>query len=310
MSTIIDNILLNIFIKIYELKTTNYINNNIQNMNIIFDNEHITDKLIDIFYKKANSYFSTIIENALTYSIYFKEEDFINKIKNLKKEINNLNNLDNKFKRELLYNCIKLILLKQNHYIKKHEIILCRENNIEIYSYINNTIQINIINTIYKNIVFMIIKNQNIELDKNSLKDIIHSKKYDELIKKYSMNTINNEKEINQFKMLFSRLFLCDVYIYEIYFKHKVIDETNYMPKEISHFLLKNVTEPILDYINKCIYHNIFYIPFDLEIINEMINGFITFNTQTNTKEVDNIKTKYNKTLKKIYPMYILDKIG
>lgn len=308
----VEKIILDIFIKVYQQNINNYINYKKENLNIILDNIHIPDKLINIFFKKTKNYLNIILETSILYSIGYETKDnclkYLNYIDYYKEEINNIENLDNEFKRLTLYYLIKFLLHKNNKNIDIYKYDIFRNNNKEMLIYINNNIKIYTINDLEKIIIYKILCKYDLEDIEKTILDLTTTNKYDEDIKLLSDNIYTNKNDILYFKNYIIKKMIFDTYIIENTI-NKEIDDTlkeNLNDSIFYDFIKENNITPIDKYIDYCITNNIFILPKDKKIIETLINrySYCFFYPDKEQEYIENTKNK--KELKKINPYYRL----
>lgn len=298
------------FLETYELKSTNNIDENIPNMNIIFSHESLPEKLINIFFKKSNYYISYILENALVFSLMFKKDNLINKIKTYKYNINDINSLDYSTKYTILTFCIKYILKKKNNDFNNTEIEIIKTRNRELFDYINYNYKIETINEVYRNlIVDIIITTSQDEI--KVLEKIITTKELDNYLILLSKGIINNNEDIKLFKYIFIKLLFYDIYSYE---KHLINISLNKILNDLNisipaNVFSDNITTEILEYIINSINKNSYVLPRDLLLRHKLLDRFFSAMLTEKTKMIEELSEKDIKNIRKLYPLYKLDKV-
>lgn len=285
MLTLQEKIILNTFIEIYNM---NIINNNKNNLNIIFDNKHIPDKLIDIFYKKTNYLLNIVLETSILYSLGYSNKvdyiKYINFLEYYKYDINNIDKTSNEFKRITLYNTIKFLLDKNNKNIDLYKLDIFKKENKDMLKYINNNTKLYSINDIEKIILYKILSKYDLTDIEKSMKDIITTTKYDKDIISNSNGFIKTNTDIIDLKKYIIRKIIFDTYL---------IDKDN---------ILLNA------YITSCIKTNNFSLPKNNDLINIMFNrySYLFYFEKTEQKYITKEEKTNSKLLKKINPFYKL----
>ena len=302
MLNYIESNILNIFYNIYELKMTNCINDKMPNMNIIFDEEHIPNMIIDKFLINIKDYIPNILEYALIHALLYSNKNIINKFKDLKKNINNINTLNYETKRNIIYCSIKYLLTKKRNYIDEKEIEVLKNKHIELFSNINNLYDIKTINKFIRVIIEDLLDIYSDD-DTDLIENILLSNKYDNEIRFLSKGFIENNNDIKIFKIYLLRIFFYDLYIIENYSKKEIIDN---LPNNLDE---NSIIVPSLKFIEGCIKNNYYSLPKDIQLRKYMISRFILGYFIDKKEILEYSEKKEEKKLKKIYPLYKLDKL-
>ena len=305
-----ENLILNIFIESYLLNYNNIINYKKDDLNIIFDNIHIPDKIINIFLNKSFNSLNIILELSILYSLGYDEKSehlkFINYLEYYKNDINDINKLSIDFKRNIVYKSISLLLDKKNRIIDLYELDNVKDKYKSLFKYINNNIRIYTLNDIEKEIIYKIMCKYEIMDIELVIKDLINTSKYDNDIS-YN-NFINNEKDILIFKQYIIRKMLFDNYIVEYKDKEDTINEyrNNIKNDFIFDNYIKNFRTPFDKYINFCLKDNKFYLPKDKELLDSIYNRYcyLFYYPDKEYEYIKNINKKDEKILLKINPYY------
>lgn len=263
MLNFLEKSILDSFINVYEMNLKNRYLENAANLNIIFDEEHIPNKLIDIYFNKFGNYLPYLLYYSILYSLGFSEASekmkYINYIDYYKKNINNINIIDINFKRICLFNAIKYIIKKKNN-----EINLLKESDcIKIYAsyfeYINNLQLVYTLKELERITLFKLFEKYN-PLDKiKFILEIIETDKYDEDIFNINKEYMSDINKVEFFKYYLLRLIFVDAYIIHSNAVKEKEDELLSVP----FFNPENVgiMTPELIFINNCISKKKFTLP-------------------------------------------------
>jgi len=308
----IDNEILKIFINVYELKTSNSINETIPNLNISLNKENIPNKMVNIFFSKAKDYIPYILENALIYAILYDIPQIIDNYDTLKNNINLISLLDDELKYNILVYSIKFILDKKNNKINNKDIFSIKETYNKMFIYIENNYKIDSLFNLYRNIIFDVFNKLKLDFNEKTLEKILLSNKYDQILKKVSNDFIENENDLIFFKKFFIRILLYDAYLFEYYINNKVLEDmTNdeNFPIKLSKDTLKSIlSTPILDYINECIKNNSYSLPKNIKLRTEILRNFFHTNLHDKYKLIELVEKENVLVLKKLNPLYKVDK--
>lgn len=312
----IEQKIMDIFINVYELKSTNCINENFPNNNIIFDETHIPQKLINKFFIKTKDFIPYILEMALLYALMFNLNDVINKYKELGKSINNIDSLDDKIKRDIVTLSIKYLLNKNN--LNSKNIDTIKISNIELFNCIEGFTYIKTINQIYRNIINDLSREMHIDINTNFFERVLLSNEYDENIIKVSKGVLVNENELKHFKLYMTRILLYDAYIFELHCKNVAIKNTTsnifppgILPSGVPEELLDLISStPITKYIKKCINNDKYTLPNDTFLREYIVDKYKGSNNMDKSSLIKEAEANHKNELKKIYPLYILDKLN
>ena len=178
--------------------------------------------------------------------------------------------------------------------------------NTSIYYSYTNCIRSNSIFRIrlYKEIIINLSKYTQKIIDNKLLEDLILSNKYDDNLIEVSNNILKNKQDIKFFKLTLVRMILSSTFIIELSLmqeflsKHQNLSESGL------------VTTPELIFINYCIENNDFCLPTDENILENMLNLFIVYNKTNNNDKIAYAEKNYPHELKKIYPLYMFDKLN
>lgn len=313
MLNITEKFILETFIKVYEMNINNFIDYNKDDLNIIFDETHIPNKLIDLFFEKINEYLSNILYYSTLYAIGFSDKadysNFINYIEYYKQNINNIDKIDINFKRVCLYNSIQYILYKKNKKLDLIKEAKAIEEYKTQFEYIQNIQITYTIKDLSKRIIFMLLQ----QYDPTDLIDIIYNfittDLFDDEIVIFSQGFINNKEEITYLKKYIIRLILQDAFMIELNSKEKALNKLNGILNENILEMIDNTTiTPCLMHIYNCINTKRFKLPNDKERCKPIIERFLycLFNEDEEkvlTKETERTKKK---ELQKINPLYRL----
>ena len=263
MLNFIENSILDAFINVYEMNLKNQIINNATNLNIIFDEEHIPNKLIDIFFNKYSKFLPHILRYSCLYSFGFSETaermKYVNYIEYYKNDINDLEKVDISFKRMCLLNAIKYILNKKNNNVSLLKEDECLREYNSYFQYINNFEIIYTLKEIERITLFKLFEKYN-PLDKiKFILELLETNKYDEDIFNFNKNFIDDISKVKFFKKYLLRMILVDAFIIHSNAVKEKQDEFNSIP----FFNSKNigVMTPELLFINNCIANKEFILP-------------------------------------------------
>lgn len=263
MLNFIENSILDAFINVYEMNLKKQIINNATNLNIIFDEEHIPNKLIDIFFNKYSKFLPHTLHYSCLYSFGFSETaermKYINYIEYYKNDINNLEKVDISFKRMCLLNAIKYILNKKNNNVSLLKEDECLREYNSYFQYINNFEIIYTLKEIERITLFKLFEKYN-PLDKiKFVLELIETDKYDEDIFNFNKNFIDDISKVKFFKKYLLRMILVDAFIIH----SNAVKEKQAEFNSIPFFNSKNVgvMTPELLFINNCIANKEFILP-------------------------------------------------
>lgn len=294
--------ILNIFIEIYELKITNSVNNYNPYMNIVFDSEHIPNSLINNFFKRTNNYLSNILEYALTYSLIYNIKPAIDFFKKENNNINNINLLNEETKRNILNCCIKFIINKKYNRINKQDIEKIKEENLILFNNINGYCQYKTINKVCRDIINTLCKELNANINSELIEKIILTNEYDSMIIKNN-NIINDENKLKLCKLYLTRILIYEAFIVEVNgIKHAIDLHKELFPKGAI------ATTQLLEYIKYCIEKKDFNLTKNTPYFKEIIKNYIFYHSVNNYELFEYAEKNYKNVLKKIYPLYFLDK--
>lgn len=304
----VESNILEIFKNIYELKSTNFINENMPNFNIIFDNEHIPEKLVEKFLEKINKNLSYILEYALTYSLIFKLDNIVDIYK--KSNINELNQLSYESKFEIIKCAIKYLISKKNDNLNKNNISKIKEDNIELFNKINNFNFIITLNKKYRDIINELLKKESNQI--KLIENVLLNNNFDQDIINISNGIISSESDLKHFKLYITRIFLYDVYVFELYLKKDAMKNipSNMIPSFLPDSLLDEIAStPIVEYIKECNNKNQYKLPTNEFLRHHMIGKYFAYQKKEKTEMILDAEKNHKEILKKVYPLYELDKI-
>lgn len=271
-----------------------------------------------------------LLNNALVYALKHNNKDYLLFIKE------HINNLKNYLKNEMMFR-IKTIELGYKNLINKFYLNNYKDKDIinknkNLFKKINEiSVKKETINQVYKNILFNLINNT---YDKKPelLNQILSTNEFDKHIIELS-NGIIDKNDINHFKNIIIRLILGDTFLHivsnymdeeynddsdNLYYKEdyddKYENEQDYDDKDLDEFE-KEIDMKILKHIEICVNNNIYVLPNDEDLRNDIISYFLIYNTYTddNTRKFDIETIEQDKekklVLKKINPLYKLDAI-
>ena len=301
----IEKYILNSFLEIYEFNINNYIDKNKSNYNIIFDNIHISQKIIDLFYEKNNN-FSYIFYLSTMYSFTYNNINYLKYIKKIDFFNSNIHLIDNDFKRECLYNAIKYLLLKN-----KYKINLNEEEKALKNKYINHTNKLEFIfnlKELQKIIIIKLLQKYEHIKYEVLLDAIITTNNYDNDIKEVSYGFINTNDDIKYIKEIIKRFIISNMYIVEFN-----VENTSY--KLAENKIGFKITEEMKDiippsptrkHLNNCIKNKSYSLPTDKNLLHYYLNSYLytLFNEEMEKEFINNIKKEHIKELKKINPLY------
>ena len=311
MLNFIENSILDAFINVYEMNLKNQIIDNATNLNIIFDEEHIPNKLIDIFFNKYSKFLPHILHYSCLYSFGFSETaermKYVNYIEYYKNDINDLEKVDISFKRMCLLNAIKYILNKKNNNVSLLKEDECLREYNSYFQYINNFEIIYSLKEIERITLFKLFEKYN-PLDKiKFILELIETSKYDEDIFNFNKKFIVDMNSVKFFKKYLLRMILVDAYIIHSNAVKEKQDEFNSIP----FFNSKNVgvMTPELFFINDCITNKNFILPSEGFQRTNIIKPFLMcLNDNEYRKEnLEKVEKDKKKELSLIDPFY---KIG
>ena len=305
MLNFIENSILDAFINVYEMNLKNQIINNATNLNIIFDEEHIPNKLIDIFFNKYCKFLPHILHYSCLYSFGFSETaermKYVNYIEYYKNDINDLEKVDISFKRMCLLNAIKYILNKKNDNVSLLKEDECLREYNSYFQYINNFEIIYSLKEIERITLFKLFKKYN-PLDKiKFILELIETSKYDEDIFNFNKKFILDMNSVKFFKKYLLRMILVDAYIIHSNAVKEKQDEFNSIP----FFNSKNVgvKTPELFFINDCITNKNFILPSERFQRANIIKPFLMC-LNDNEYRKENLEKDKKKELSLIDPFY------
>lgn len=304
----IESNILQLFKNSYELKSTNYISDNMPNFNIIFDEEHIPLKIVDHFLEKNKDNISYILEYALTYSLIFNINTITELYNNV--SINNLNSLDYNIKFEIVKYAIKYLISKKNNNLNKANISKIKEDNIQLFSKINNFNLIITINKKYREII-----NNLLKIESNQIKlieNVLLSNNLDQDIINSSNGIISSDNDLKHFKLYMTRIFLYDVYVFELHLKKDAMKSipSNMIPSFLPDFILDEIAStPIVEYIKECNNKNQYILPTNEFLRHHMIGKYFAYQQKQKLEMIEEAEKNHRDVLKKVYPLYELDKL-
>lgn len=294
--------ILDTFIKIYEMNTINFIDDKKEDLNIVFDENHIPNKLVNLFFKKLLNNLSNILYLSTIYSFGYSEKaehvKLIKYIEYKKENINNINEIDEEFKRVFLYNTIKYILKKRNNnvdLIKEDFVSEIYKINIE---HVDNLEIVYTINELQRAIIFKLLsKYTPIEAEK-FIYEVITTEDFDNDIISLSLNTLNNKNDITYFKTLLIRTMLQVSYILDYYACEEKIKELNNIPNTNVHCMT-----PIIMYVINCMNKGKYTLPKEKELSLSIINRYLySIHNKIDEEKIEEKK----KELTKINPLFFL----
>lgn len=294
--------ILDTFIKIYEMNTINFIDDKKEDLNIIFDENHIPNKLVNLFFKQLSNNLSNILYLSIIYSFRYSEMTEHTKITqyiiNKEKSINNIDELDEEFKRISLYNTIKYILKKRNNNIDLIKEEFLKETCNINFDYIDNLEIVYTINELQRNIIFKLLsKYEPIEVEK-FIYEVITTEDFDNDIISLSLNIVNNKSDIIYFKTVLVRTMLQAAYILDYYACEEKIKELKNIPNSNVHCMT-----PIIIYVINCMDKGKYTLPKEKELSLSIINRYL----YSIHKKIDKEKIEEKKKeLIKINPLFFL----
>lgn len=311
MLNFIENSILDVFINVYEMNLKNQIINNATNLNIIFDEEHIPNKLIDIFFNKYSKFLPHILHYSCLYSFGFSETaermKYVNYIEYYKNDINDLEKVDISFKRMCLLNAIKYILNKKNNNVSLLKEDECLREYNSYFQYINNFEIIYSLKEIERITLFKLFEKYKHSDKIKFILELIETSKYDEDIFNFNKKFIVDMNSVKFFKKYLLRMILVDAYIIHSNAVKEKQDEFNSIP----FFNSKNVgvMTPELFFINDCITNKNFILPSEGFQRTNIIKPFLMcLNDNEYRKEnLEKVEKDKKKELSLIDPFY---KIG
>lgn len=311
MLNFIENSILDAFINVYEMNLKNQIINNATNLNIIFDEEHIPNKLIDIFFNKYSKFLPHILHYSCLYSFGFSETaermKYVNYIEYYKNDINDLEKVDISFKRMCLLNAIKYILNKKNKNLSLLKEDECLREYNSYFQYINNFEIIYSLKEIERITLFKLFEKYKHSDKIKFILELIETSKYDEDIFNFNKKFIVDMNSVKFFKKYLLRMILVDAYIIHSNAVKEKQDELNSIP----FFNSKNVgvMTPELFFINDCITNKNFILPSEGFQRTNIIKAFLMcLNDNEYRKEnLEKVEKDKKKELSLIDPFY---KIG
>ena len=304
----IESTLLETFINTYELKSTNFTNENLPNFNITFDAEHIPEKIVNKFLEKNKNNISYILEYALIYSLMFNIDTITNLYNNI--DINNLNNLPYDIKFKIVKYAIKYLISKKNNNIINENIPKIKEENIKLFSKITNFNFVITINKKYRQIINDLLKKESNQI--NLIEKVLLSNNLDQDIINISKGIISNDTDLKHFKLYMTRIFLYDVYVFELHLKKDAIKSIppnmipNFLPEDI---LDEIASTPIVEYIKECKNKNQYKLPTNEFLRHHMIGKYFAYQKKQNLEMIEEAEKNHKDVLKKVYPLYELDKL-
>lgn len=304
----VESNILEIFKNIYELKSTNFISENMPNFNIIFDNEHIPEKLVEKFLEKINENLSYILEYALTYSLIFKLDNIVDIYKN--SNINDLDQLSFESKFEIVKCAIKYLMSKKNNNLNKYNISKIKEDNIELFNKINNFNFIITLNKKYRDIINELLKKESNQI--KLIENVLLNNSLDQDIINISNGIISSDNDLKHFKLYMTRIFLYDVYVFELHLKKDAMKNipSNMIPSFLPDFILDEIAStPIVDYIKECNNKNQYKLPTNEFLRHHMIGKYFAYQKKDKTEMILDAEKNHKEILKKVYPLYELDKL-
>lgn len=263
MLNFLEKNILDSFISVYEMNLKNRYLENAANLNIIFDEEHIPNKLIDIFFNKFGNYLPYLLYYSILYSLGFCEASekmkYINYIDYYKNDINNTNITDINFKRICLINAIRYIIKKKNNEINLLKESDCIKKYASYFEYINNLQLVYTLKELERITLFKLFEKYN-PLDKiKFILEIIETDKYDEDIFNINKEYMSDINKVEFFKRYLLRLIFVDAYIIHSNAVKEKEDELLSVPFFNSESA--KVMTPELMYINSCISKKKFFLP-------------------------------------------------
>ena len=304
----IESTLLETFINTYELKSTNFTNENLPNFNITFDAEHIPEKIVNKFLEKNKNNISYILEYALIYSLMFNIDTVTNLYNNI--DINNLNNLPYDIKFKIVKYAIKYLISKKNNNIINENIPKINEKNIKLFSKITNFNFVITINKKYRQIINDLLKKESNQI--NLIEKVLLSNNLDQDIINISKGIISIDTDLKHFKLYMTRIFLYDVYVFELHLKKDAIKSIppnmipNFLPEDI---LDEIASTPIVEYIKECKNKNQYKLPTNEFLRHHMIGKYFAYQKKQNLEMIEEAEKNHKDVLKKVYPLYELDKL-
>ena len=304
----IESTLLETFINTYELKSTNFTNENLPNFNITFDAEHIPEKIVNKFLEKNKNNISYILEYALIYSLMFNIDTVTNLYNNI--DINNLNNLPYDIKFKIVKYAIKYLISKKNNNIINENIPKIKEENIKLFSKITNFNFVITINKKYRQIINDLLKKESNQI--NLIEKVLLSNNLDQDIINISKGIISNDTDLKHFKLYMTRIFLYDVYVFELHLKKDAMKSIppnmipNFLPEDI---LDEIASTPIVEYIKECKNKNQYKLPTNEFLRHHMIGKYFAYQKKQNLEMIEEAEKNHKDVLKKVYPLYELDKL-
>ncbi len=311
MLNFIEKSILEAFINVYELNLKNQIINSANNLNINFDEEHIPNKLIDIFFNKYGKFLPQLLHYSCLYSIGFceasKRMKYLNYIEYYKNDINELNKVDIEFKRMCLINAIKYLINKKNDNVSLLKEDECLREYSSYFQYINNYETIYTLKEIERITLFKLFEKYN-PLDKiKFILELIETNKYDEDIYNFNKVFIGDISKVKFFKKYLLRMIMVDAYIIH----SNAVKEKEEELFSIPFFSSKNagVLTPELMFMNNCIANKKFTLPNEEFQRSNIIKPFLICLTDSNYRNdnLEKVEKDKKKELSLIDPFY---KIG
>lgn len=310
MLNLTEKYILNLFMEIYEMNLKNEIIKNDKNLNIIFDESHIPNKIIEIFFNKANKYMSFILYLSIMYAIGCSETvdrmKFLNFIKDYKENINNRENLDMEFKRNCVYNAIKYLIKKKNNSISLIKEEECFKVFNTLFQHINQKEIIYSLKDIERLVLEKLLEKYNNLNKENVILEIINSNKFDNDILKLSSGLLKDSDDLKFFKNYLIRLIILDTYIVH----SNLVKEKEKELFVIPFLNSKNscLMTPELMYINNCLDNKKFIMPSNkMECLNIIKNFLVCFyDSEYRQKNLETVEKEKKKELSLIDPLYKL----
>ena len=310
MLNLTEKYILNLFMDVYEMNLKNQIIRSDKNLNIIFDESHIPNKIIDIFFSKVNEQFSFILYLSIMYAIGCSEAaermKFLNYIEYYKENINNPNNLDIEFKRICIYNAIKYLIEKKNNKISLMKEETCFKTFNMLYKHITPKgiiYSLRDIENMVLDKLFEIHRNSNME---NFILDIISSNKYDNDIFNLSLGYIKDNNDLNFFKQYLIRMIILDAYVLHTNAVREKEKELLIIPFLNNHNSC--VMTPELMHINSCLENKKFQMPSNKTQCLNIIKAFLIclLDYEYREESLGKIEEEKKKELSLIDPLYKL----